>query len=133
MLSKKHAFPSAERLKRKKEIQELFAKGSSFFLYPYKIIYLTNNESGTSLPKVLFSVSKKYDARTVQRNLLRRRIKEAYRLSKSILASQPHRLKAIAFISVAKQPETFEFLSRKMKELLHKLLREHSTKDHLTN
>lgn len=122
MLSARNTFPLVERLRKKKEIQELFAKGSSFFCYPYKAIYLLGEEPSCTLPKVLFSVSKKYDSRTTRRNLLKRRIKEAYRLKKGILLTQPHMLKAIAFISVAKKEESFEFLLQRMKELLFKLL-----------
>ena len=72
-----------EILRSKKDIKELFENGSSFFLYPYKVFYQPNTE--TKYNKVLFSVSKKNFKRAVDRNLLRRRMKEAYRLNKSHL------------------------------------------------
>ena len=77
------SFPKSERLYRKKDIQELFDKGSSFYLYPFRVIVQKLDPQNTN--QVLFSVSKKNFKNAVDRNLIKRRMREAYRLNKAIL------------------------------------------------
>lgn len=108
-----------ERLHSKKLIKELFDKGSSFFLYPFKLIQLevTIENSGTN--QVLFSVSKKKLKRAVDRNLVKRRLKEIYRLNKDICIQQdPSKL--IAVIYVASDILPFNQLEPKLVKLLKK-------------
>ena len=89
-------FAKAERLHSKKIIQELFTKGSSFYLHPFKIILLLNPDPTASNHQVLISVSKRFFKKAVDRNLLKRRIREAYRQEKENFRI-PTRL-VIAFI-----------------------------------
>jgi ribonuclease P protein component len=74
----------SERLSQKKLIQELFDKGSSFYLYPFKVFFLLNerpiNQVMTSVPKNIFK-------RAVDRNAIKRRIREGYRQNKAKLVS----------------------------------------------
>ncbi|GAB4328300.1 MAG: ribonuclease P protein component [Flammeovirgaceae bacterium] len=116
-------FPASERLRKDKEIQELFEKGSSFFLYPYKVMYRIHAKPSVKMPAVLISVSKKYFKKAVDRKWMIRRIREAYRLNKNTFFSKPHKFASIAFISVAKQKESYAFLEKKMIELLQKLVK----------
>src|SRR5574344_370541 len=84
-------FKKTERLCSKKEIDTLLKYGKSFSLFPFKIIYhQTERESGSAIPsqpsaKIMISVPKKYFKRAVKRNLLKRRIREAYRINKQLL------------------------------------------------
>ncbi len=80
---RQHTFPKAERLTGKKNIEELFQKGSSFFLHPFLLRYTVSSEK---THRLLISVSKKKFKRAVDRNLIKRRIREAYRLNKAGLA-----------------------------------------------
>ncbi len=75
-----YSFGKDERLSRKRDIQELFQKGSSFYLYPFRILWLAHTESTNS--QVLISVSSRHFKKAVDRNLLKRRIREGYRLNK---------------------------------------------------
>ena len=75
-----------EILRSKKKIKELFEDGSSFFVYPFKVYFL--HEQTAAPAQVLFSVSKKYFKRAVDRNLIKRRMREAYRLNKSIIETE---------------------------------------------
>lgn len=76
-------FPKSERLYKKKDIQELFDKGSSFYLYPFRVFVQKNESCDTH--QVLFSVSKKNFKRAVDRNRIKRRMREAFRLNKAAL------------------------------------------------
>lgn len=109
-----------ERLHSKKSIKELFDKGSSFFLYPFKVIHLTLDVASTETNQVLFSVSKRKIKKAVHRNLVKRRIKEAYRLNKSLIASSVTKNK-IALIYVASELEDFNTIQQKVQRILKKI------------
>lgn len=114
-------FPKNERLTSKKIIEELFSKGSSAFLYPFRLLYLPRpgNEasSSPSNPQVLFSVSKRNFKKAVDRNLIKRRMRQAYRRNKQILTlSLPADKQAhvVAIIYVAKEKIPFEIIEKKL-------------------
>jgi ribonuclease P protein component len=77
-----YTFTKEERLCNKKLIDELFHKGSSFLCYPFKVSWLSTDQEQPYPVQVLFSVSKKRFKKAVDRNLIKRRAKEAFRLNK---------------------------------------------------
>ena len=81
----KYTFRKEERLSRDKLIQELFDKGSSFYLFPFKVFFMSNPDQATPFHQVVISVSNRNFKRAVDRNLIKRRIREAYRLNKELL------------------------------------------------
>ena len=127
----KQTFRKSERLHSKKDIQELFQKGSSFYLYPFKVLFL---EAEGAPRQVLVSVSKRKFKRAVDRNLIKRRIKEAYRLNKHILTSdqeqQPSLL--IAYIYTGKEIPDYHFLEKRLSKSLRRLV-DNSQKQSLGN
>jgi ribonuclease P protein component len=85
MSDKSETFRKSERLCSKKAIADLFENGKSFYSFPFQIIW-TKTESEIIYPaQVAISVSKRTFRRAVTRNLIRRRIREAYRRDKQIL------------------------------------------------
>ncbi len=76
-----------EILSSKKLIEELFDSGKSIYSYPIKIKFLLKEDRAETDSPVLFSVTvpKKLIRSAVKRNLLKRRIREAYRLNKQFL------------------------------------------------
>jgi ribonuclease P protein component len=73
-----------EKLKSRKIIEELFLTGSSLFSYPIKLVYSSEpSEIKADIFPLKFSttVSKRNYKRAVDRNLIKRRIREAYRLN----------------------------------------------------
>jgi ribonuclease P protein component len=91
----------AERLHSKKLIQELFTKGSSFYLHPFKVLVHSNPAPTAACHQILVSVSKRNFKRAKDRNTVKRRVKEAYRLQKANFKSSPSLL--IAFLYIAKE------------------------------
>ena len=75
------SFKKGERLSSKKAISSLFQSGRSVGSYPIRIIY-SQTESEQYPAIVAISVPKRLFKKAVDRNLLKRRIREAYRLNK---------------------------------------------------
>ncbi|MFN8353034.1 MAG: ribonuclease P protein component [Spirosomataceae bacterium] len=123
----RQTFRKTERLNSKKIIDRLFKKGSeetkAFFSYPFRILYLFDETLPSTLPSVLFSVSKRTFKHAVDRNLIKRRLREAYRRHKSVLVGDgSHPLPAyIAFVYVAKDKVSFVDIEKKMKLALKQL------------
>lgn len=110
--------PKNERLHSKKLIKELFDKGSSFFLYPFKVMVLEINFELPETNQVLFSVSKKKLKKAVDRNLIKRRMRESYRLNKQILQEMDGGKKIIGLIYVSSEIVTFQVIENKIKKIL---------------
>ncbi len=121
-------FPKEERLNSKKLIQELFEEGSSFYLYPFKLITLPNPDKDSKKHQILISVSKKKFSRAVDRNLIKRRIRESYRLNKHFLYSEERAIKPllIAYIYIGKEIHDFRLIQSKLIKSIHRLMDEAS-------
>ena len=72
-----------ERLSGKKRVEELFHNGNSFFHPPFRVIWGIG-DAGVPV-RMAVAVSKKSFKHAVRRNLIKRRIREAYRRNKNIL------------------------------------------------
>lgn len=79
-----------ERLKSRKLIDELFAKGSAIDAYPIKLVFkeITLEQSPESPVKFGVTVSKRRFKRAVDRNLIKRRLREAFRVNKENIYTQ---------------------------------------------
>ncbi len=111
-------FPKKERLTQKRIIEELFKKGSSAHSYPLLVRYL-NAENNTN-HKVLISVSKRNFKKAVDRNLLKRRIREAYRINKHLIANTDTFLN-IAIIYIGKEIHNYQEIESKLIKLVKRL------------
>lgn len=110
-----------EILRSKKFIKELFDNGSSFFIYPFKVYYLTGENQETDM--VLFSVPKRHLKHAVDRNLVRRRMREAYRLNKSMLKAgtdNPFSL-SLTLIYIAEKVICYTDIESKLKQVFIRL------------
>jgi ribonuclease P protein component len=119
-----YTFTKEERLCNKKLIDGLFHNGSSFLCYPYKVSWLLNPDQQV-LAQVLFSVSKRRFKNAVDRNLVKRRTREAYRLNKQeqLYAMLTATDKKIVFSLsyIGKGIEPYELVEKKMRKLLSQL------------
>ena len=121
---KGHQFPKAEHLKSRKQIEELFAGGKSFFVHPVKVYWKIASQQSAPDVKVGVSASKRNFKKAVDRNRVKRLLLEAYRLNKretiDIFNSRQKSLQ-VFFIYVDKSLPTFENLETKMKASLKRL------------
>lgn len=114
-----YSFKKEERLCSKKEIDKLFSAGNAFLVYPLKVVF-TEIEFPEKFPaKVAFTVSKKLFKKAVQRNLIKRRMRETYRLNKQMLVSDAtSSRKAIFFIYISKKIHDFKTIEKAMQRSL---------------
>jgi len=119
-----YTFKKEERLCNKKLIDGLFHNGSSFLCYPYKVSWQLAT-AGVMPAQIVFSVGKKRFKRAVIRNLIKRRLREAYRLHKQqylydYLTAQGKSI-VLSVGYVGKQVETYAFIETKMIKMLTQL------------
>lgn len=117
-------YSKSEKLKSKKAIDHLFNKGKSINAYPIRVIYVKKAEKENSTINAGVTVSKKNIKLAVNRNHIKRRLREAYRLNN-------HELKAhlktngiqldIMFIYSSKEKLSYENIESKIKVLLTRL------------
>jgi ribonuclease P protein component len=120
-----YTFKKEERLCNKRLLEKLFSSGSSFLCYPYRVSWL---QSPIPLPvtvQVVFAVAKKRYRRAVDRNLVKRRTREAYRVHKQQLlykALMEQDLQIILSINyIGKEINDFALVDKKMVKLLVQL------------
>jgi len=114
----KKTFRKYERLCSTKVINNLFDRKNTdnegAFAYPVRAVC---KKSEDNITQVLFSVPKRQYKHAVDRNLIRRRMKEAYRLNKELLTTPYY----ISFIYVGKVIENYAVIEKGIKNCLKKL------------
>jgi ribonuclease P protein component len=118
-------FHKEERLSSQKIIGELFISGESFLAYPLKVVFLKTDSTQAFPVQAAFTVSKRNFKRAVDRNLLKRRMREAYRLNKSgfyeeLTAKELHI--AVMFVFIGKDMIEFPIIEKAMISAFKKVL-----------
>ena len=124
MAERGYTLSKAERLSWKRYIDLLFLRGQSFVAYPLRVVYLPV-EGTLSVPvSFLVSVPKKKFKRAVKRNLIKRQVREAYRVHKqelydSLVLSGKQLL--VAFIYLDKEIVSFPEIEKAMTKAIRLL------------
>ena len=119
---RRNTFPLKEHLKSKSIIDSLYANGASVTAFPLRAVFIERPD-GTDDPTaaILISVAKRRFRHAVDRNLLKRRIREAYRTGKhgfiETLENNGKKM-AVAIMYIDTKPSSTEYLKRKMEKLL---------------
>ncbi|PKQ63519.1 ribonuclease P protein component [Labilibaculum filiforme] len=112
-------FKKEERLTHKILIGKLFSEGKGFICYPFRIVWKEAKLNSEFPAQVAITVSKRSFKKAVTRNLLKRRIREIYRLTKREFYQElEHKGIQIAFM-VVYLPKTILTTS----EMEHKLVK----------
>jgi ribonuclease P protein component len=117
-----------DRLTSRKAIGFLFEKGTSFSLFPFRVTYIIHPilqlQSNTTPLQAGFSVGKKYFKKAVDRNRIKRLMKEAYRLQKNSLhqsiIQQPMQLQFFLMYTGNALPD-YELVAQKTTAILKRL------------
>lgn len=113
-----------ERLKSRKLLEQLFREGQTFFVHPLKVYYRTNDLAAEIKLQAGFGVSSRTFKKAVDRNRIKRVMREAYRLQKinlqASIENSNSRL-AVFFLYTARELPNFDLIKEKMKGALERL------------
>lgn len=120
----RQTFTKDERLRKKLLIARLFKDGAIDFIYPFRVITLIS-ALDTSYPcQLLITVPKHNIHKATRRNLLKRRIREAYRKNKHILydsLSEKGEQMAVCLTYTPKEILPYSLIEEKIIVLLRRL------------
>jgi ribonuclease P protein component len=119
-----YTFKKEERLCSKKLLEELFHNGSSFLLYPFRITWLTKIFDPDIPVQVVINVSKRRFKHATDRNLIKRRTREAYRLYKGELLypflKERNRQVLLSINYIGKEISGYPLIDKKLRAALEK-------------
>ena len=124
-MPKRFRFPKTERLKSRKGIDDLFATGKSVSVFPVRAVYKFSVAEEAGI-KAGVSVSKRHFKKAVDRNRIKRLLREAYRLQKEevvMKAEQAGVSGVVFFLYTDKTIAGFEAMKIAVGKCLHRLTR----------
>jgi len=111
-----------EKLKSRKLIKQLFENGKAISIYPLRLIYLKVEHESNFLLQTGVSVSKRNFKLAVDRNRIKRMMREVYRLNKNMLYESLDDKYIFMFIYLGKTEIEYNKLDDKMKKLMKTFL-----------
>ncbi|WP_439505042.1 ribonuclease P protein component [Sediminibacterium sp.] len=123
-----NTYSKQEKLKSRKALEQLFAKGKSFSVFPIKVFYTVADVSvsDAALVQAGVGVSSRIFKKAHDRNKVKRLLREVYRTQKqplySSVASSQQQLN-VFFLYIGKELPVFADLHIAMEKTLEKLIR----------
>ncbi len=120
------SYDKKEKLKSRKQLQKIFTTGKTFSIFPVKVFFQFIDEQD-SVVKAGVGVSKKYFKKAVDRNYIKRLLRETYRTEKVPLHNQlsaSNKKLKIFFLFVDGHLPEHILLQQKMKTIIDKLCNE---------
>lgn len=114
----KFTFKKKDKLKSQKLIEKLFDEGKSVTVFPLRMLYLkTIHEDGTII-KTGVSVSKRNFKKAVDRNRIKRLLREAFRLNKPEYFNNITTSYALMILYIGRDQTDFDTINSNIKILL---------------
>ncbi len=109
------------RVSGHKAVQRLFGQGKALFIYPFRVVFIQRMPPDGNPVRLLVSVSRRNFKRSVDRNLLKRRIKEGWRRN---IHSYTPKLNGydVGLVYVSKRIEDFPALEDKIILTIERLI-----------
>ena len=111
-----------EKLKSKQEIEAIFAEGNVMSQYPIRMVYKKMVFQDGAQIKVGVSVGKRNFKKAVDRNRIKRLLREVYRSQKYTLLNAVSSPYAIMFIYTGKEVPDAKILRVKMQKVILKFI-----------
>lgn len=118
-----YSYQRKEKLKSRKTLDEIFSVGKSFSVFPLKLFYLLPAADAKPV-KAGVGVSARNFPKAVDRNRIKRLLRETYRLQKTSLHNslvQKQKSVAVFLLYTGKEMPDYQLLDEKMKTVLTKL------------
>ncbi|MAD97794.1 MAG: ribonuclease P protein component [Flavobacteriaceae bacterium] len=115
-------FSKNERLKSKKQIENLFSKGKLLHQFPLQIRYQSVRSEDTYPLKVAFSVPKRNFKKAVDRNRIKRLLRECYRHQKHKLYESNIEPYNLMILYIGKEEPEYQKLFNDLDTLLSKFI-----------
>lgn len=112
-------FGKTEKLSNKKTLDTLFKKGKVVNAYPLRLLYVESEWLEETSYKVAFGVPKRKFRRAVDRNRIKRLMREAYRLNKHELPANDKK-NALMIMYLNNQMPTYKVIENKLLKLMQK-------------
>ena len=120
-LPRRHTFRKAERLDGRKAIEHLVASGKNIIISPFKLMWIPISLPTDFPAQIAFSVPKRNFKKAVDRNRMKRLMRESYRKNKSdiyTLLSDRKMQCALLLHYSGKTQLTFQEADEKIKQIL---------------
>ena len=117
------SFNKKERLKSKKQIEKLFSDGKSVTSFPLKLFYIPVEDTEVQF-KVAVSVPKRNFKKAVDRNRIKRLMREAYRLNKQVIFNNIEGNFALLILYLGKDLPQYRHVEKSLIGVLRKLVKE---------
>lgn len=118
----------SEKLRSRTAVANLFGGGSGATIaYPLRAVYRFHDTQGESPAQFIITIPKKKIRHAVDRVLLRRRTREAYRLNRNLLfpaLGEAALCVDIAFVYLSSEQAPYNVIEAKMQELLRRISRD---------
>ncbi|PWH84583.1 ribonuclease P protein component [Algibacter marinivivus] len=116
----KFTYNKKEKLKSKKLIDQLFTEGQSVSAFPLRLVYLPTSFEDDIIVKTGVSVSKRNFKSAVDRNRIKRLLREVYRLNKAGYFNNLTTQHAFMILYIGKDKPTFAQVETRMKTVFEK-------------
>ncbi|WP_341214712.1 ribonuclease P protein component [uncultured Wocania sp.] len=116
------SYPKKEKLKSKKLIDQMFTEGQSISAFPLRLVYFQTTFDNNVVAKTGVSVSKRNFKTAVDRNRIKRLLRESYRLNKADFFNNLTTQHAFMILYIGKDKPKFAQVETKMKHLFEKFL-----------
>ncbi|MCH4552164.1 ribonuclease P protein component [Aestuariibaculum lutulentum] len=118
----KFTYNKNEKLKSKKLIGQLFSEGQSVSAYPLRLVYLPTTFETPINAQTGVSVSKRQFKTAVDRNRIKRLLREVYRLNKASYFNNISTQYAFMILYIGKDKPTLSQIENRMQHLFSKFL-----------
>lgn len=116
----RRTFTYQDRLKSRKAIAQVFETGGQLFQYPIKVFYLITADQPATV-QMSVSVPKKKFKKATDRNQIKRRMREAFRLNRPEDPAQTSL--ATMWVYIGKETESYHKIESASRKLWQKLIK----------